>query len=97
MNRKGRLPKAAGEFFAVILIVPGPLTYGRYSTQKSNASVASDTELKTGLADMKCDDGAEARLSFNALSAFSGYGVGSTPKGPASFTFGLNPKKRLRI
>jgi hypothetical protein len=49
------------------------------------------TGLKTGLADMQCDDGAEAKLSFNALSAFSGYGFGSTPRGPASFTFGLKP------
>jgi hypothetical protein len=49
------------------------------------------TGLKTGVADMQCDDGAEARLSFNALSAFSGYGFGSTPRGPASFTFGLDP------
>ena len=32
------------------------------------------TGPKTGRADMRCDDGAEARLSFNALSAFSGYG-----------------------
>jgi hypothetical protein len=48
------------------------------------------TGLRTGLADMQCDDGAEATLSFNALSAFSGYGYGSTPRGPASFTFGLN-------
>jgi hypothetical protein len=49
------------------------------------------TGLKAGLADMKCDDGVEASLSFNALSVFSGYGAGSTPKGPASFTFGLDP------
>jgi hypothetical protein len=51
------------------------------------------TSLKTGLADMRCDDGAEAQLSFNALSAFSGYGYGSTPRGPASFTFGLSPEE----
>jgi hypothetical protein len=49
------------------------------------------TGSKTGLADMRCDDGVEARLSFNALSAFSGYGYGSTLSGPASFTFGLSP------
>jgi hypothetical protein len=49
------------------------------------------TGLKTGVADMQCNDGAEARLLFNALGVFSGYGAGSTPKGPASFTFGLNP------
>ena len=51
------------------------------------------TGLKTGLAEMRCDDGVEARLSFNALSAFSGYGHGSTLRGPASFTFGLTPEE----
>lgn len=51
------------------------------------------TAARAGLADMRCDDGAEAILSFNALSAFSGYGYGSTPVGPASFTFGLDPEK----
>jgi hypothetical protein len=51
------------------------------------------TGSKTGLADMRCDDGVEARLSFNALSAFSGYGSGSTLHGPASFTFGLSPEE----
>jgi hypothetical protein len=48
------------------------------------------TGAKTGVADMRSDDGAEATLSFNALNTFSGYGYGSTPVGPASFTFGLN-------
>ena len=42
---------------------------------------------------MRCDDGVEARLSFDALSAFSGYGYGSTLRGPASFTFGLGPEE----
>jgi hypothetical protein len=51
------------------------------------------TGLKTGLADMRCDDGVEARLSFNALSVLSGYGYGSTLRGPASFTFGLRPEE----
>ena len=51
------------------------------------------TGPKTGLADMRCDDGAQATLSFNALSIFSGYGYGNTPVGPASFTFGLDPEE----
>jgi len=50
------------------------------------------TEATTGVADMQCNDGATARLSFSALSSFSGYGSGSTPNGPASFTFGLRPE-----
>jgi hypothetical protein len=49
------------------------------------------TGSTTGLADMRCGDGSQASLSFNALSAFSGYGYGDTPRGPASFTFGLDP------
>ena len=50
------------------------------------------TDAKTGFADMQCNDGAAARLSFSALNSFSGYGSGSTPNGPASFTFGLRPQ-----
>jgi hypothetical protein len=50
------------------------------------------TDAKTGVADMRCNDGSAARLSFSALSTFSGYGSGSTPNGPASFTFGLRPE-----
>jgi hypothetical protein len=53
------------------------------------------TELNAGVADMRCDDGTAARLQFNGLSAFSGYGYGSTPKGPASFTFGLKPQEAM--
>jgi len=44
---------------------------------------------KTGDAKVRCNDGAEALLSFNALSSLSGYGYGKTTRGPASFTFGL--------
>ncbi len=54
------------------------------------------TGLKTGVADMKCDDGPEAKLLFNGLGVFSGYGAGSTPEGPASFTFGLDPKEAAK-
>ena len=50
------------------------------------------TDAKTGVADMHCNDGATARLSFSALSSFSGYGSGSTPNGPASFACGLRPQ-----
>jgi len=58
------------------------------------------TSPKTGVADMKCDDNAEASLLFNALGVFSGYRAGSTPEGPASFTFRLDPveaAKYLRL
>lgn len=50
----------------------------------------------TGLADMHCDDGAEAKLPFTTLSTFSGHGRGSTPAGPASFTFGLEPEEAAK-
>jgi len=49
------------------------------------------TASATGLADMRCGDGSRASLSFNSLGAFSGYGYGDTSRGPASFTFGLDP------
>ena len=51
------------------------------------------TGLRIGVADLRCDDGAEATLTFNALGLFSGYGVGNTRRGPASFTFGLSPEE----
>src|SRR5262245_37505512 len=51
------------------------------------------TGPKTGLADMRCDDGVQVILSFNVLSIFSGYGYGNTSVGPASFTFGLDPEE----
>jgi hypothetical protein len=50
------------------------------------------TDANAGIADMQCNDGSAARLSFRALSTFSGYGSGDTPSGPASFTFGLQPE-----
>lgn len=49
------------------------------------------TGSKTGTATLRCNDGAEAVLSFNALSTLSGYGYGRTSRGPASFTYGLTP------
>lgn len=51
------------------------------------------TGSKTGVARVQCNDGAEAELSFNSLSALSGYGYGKTSRGPASFTFGLNAEE----
>jgi hypothetical protein len=45
---------------------------------------------------MHCDDGAEAKLPFTTLSTFSGHGRGSTPAGPASFTFGLEPEEAAK-
>lgn len=51
------------------------------------------TGSKSGVANVRCNDGAEAALSFNGLSMLSGYGYGSTSRGPASFTFGLTPEQ----
>jgi heat shock protein HslJ len=58
------------------------------------------TGSKTGTATVKCNDGAEASLSFNALSMLSGYGYGNSTRGPASFTYGLTPEEaaeRLKL
>ncbi|MGZ5094957.1 MAG: hypothetical protein ACXWCY_31135 [Burkholderiales bacterium] len=49
------------------------------------------TGSKTGTGTMQCNDGNEARFSFNALSMLSGYGYGKTSRGALSFTFGLTP------
>jgi hypothetical protein len=51
------------------------------------------TGSKSGVAKVQCNDGAEAEMSFNALSALSGYGYGKTTRGPVSFTFGLTAEE----
>lgn len=53
----------------------------------------SYTGARTGAARLRCNDGSEALLSFNALTMLSGYGFGRTSRGPASFTFGLTPEQ----
>jgi hypothetical protein len=47
------------------------------------------TGSNSGIANLQCNDGAAAHISFNALSMLSGYGYGSTARGPVSFTYGL--------
>lgn len=47
------------------------------------------TGSSTGKGEMQCNDGSEARFSFNALSSLSGYGYGKSSRGALSFTFGL--------
>jgi hypothetical protein len=51
------------------------------------------TGAKTGVAKVRCNDGAVAELSFNGLTMLSGYGYGATSRGPVSFTFGLTPEQ----
>jgi hypothetical protein len=51
------------------------------------------TGAKTGIAKVRCNDGAEAALDFTGLSTLSGYGFGKSSRGPASFTFGLTPEQ----
>jgi hypothetical protein len=51
------------------------------------------TGAKTGIARVRCTDGAQASLDFTGLSALSGYGFGTSSRGPASFTFGLTPEQ----
>ena len=48
---------------------------------------------RTGHASVRCNDGAEAALSFNALGPLSGYGYGKSSRGPASFTYGLTAEE----
>ncbi len=51
------------------------------------------TGAKTGIATVQCNDGSKADLSFNSLTALSGYGYGVSTRGPASFTYGLTPEE----
>lgn len=53
-----------------------------------------------GSGKMRCNDGAEASFDFKALSMLSGYGIGTSSRGPFSFAYGLTPeeaKKYLTI
>lgn len=54
------------------------------------------TGANSGTAMLRCSDGSEGALSFNALDSLSGYGYGNTSRGPASFTFGLTPEQAAR-
>lgn len=49
--------------------------------------------ISSGAGTMQCNDGVTAKFSFNALSSLSGYGFGTSPRGPLSFTFGLTPEE----
>ena len=42
-----------------------------------------------------CNDGTEAKFQFQNLTALSGYGFGTTSRGPMSFTFGLTPDQSI--
>ena len=49
------------------------------------------TATQTGMVSLKCSQGTEAHLTFTATHETRGYGTGTTGKGPASFTFGMEP------
>ena len=54
------------------------------------------TGMRTGTATLRCSDGLVAEVNFNALSSLSGYGYGTTSRGPASFTYGLKASEALK-
>jgi hypothetical protein len=43
-----------------------------------------------GAGSLNCSDSSTATIKFQRLSIFSGYGTGSSGRGPMSFTYGLN-------
>ena len=51
------------------------------------------TAMHAGVAHLRCNDGADAEISFNSLTSLSGYGYGRTSRGPVSFTYGLTPEE----
>ena len=61
--------------------------------QKRCVGESRYTGSKTGIAHLRCNDGAEASASFNALGALSGYGFGRLGGKPVSFTYGLTPEE----
>jgi hypothetical protein len=54
------------------------------------------TGAKTGVAQVRCNDGNEAQLSFNSITALSGYGYGKSSRGPVSFTYGLTAEQSMK-
>lgn len=46
-----------------------------------------------GVGKVRCTDGAEAAFDFKALSVLSGHGIGTSARGPFSFTYGLTPEE----
>ena len=54
------------------------------------------TAEHAGTAQLQCNDGADAQISFNSLTALSGYGYGRTSRGPVSFTYGLTTEEAAK-
>jgi hypothetical protein len=50
---------------------------------------ARRTGLQGGQGSAECNDGTQVKFHFTALSNTSGYGIGSSSRGPVSFTYGL--------
>src|SRR4051812_29657666 len=76
-----------------------PLILDRKSTRLNSSHMSISYAVfclkkksKTGIARVQCNDGADAEMSFNALSMLSGYGYGRTSRGPVSFTYRLEPE-----
>jgi hypothetical protein len=49
------------------------------------------TATQTGVVNLRCSDGTEARLLFSTLSEVMGFGSGSSARGPVTLTFGMEP------
>lgn len=53
------------------------------------------TATTSGVATLKCSNGADVLMPFNAISETKGYGSGRTAQGLASFTFGMDPEDAI--
>lgn len=49
------------------------------------------TASRSGVANLKCTDGTDISMTFNAIGETRGFGNGKTSRGPASFAFGFAP------
>jgi hypothetical protein len=54
------------------------------------------TGSKVGSGHVTCNDGTASDFQFNALTTLSGYGMGITPRGPLTYTFGLTPEEATK-
>lgn len=51
------------------------------------------TGERSGSGTVTCNDGVVTQFQFTALSMMKGYGMGTSPRGPMSFTYGLSPEQ----
>jgi phospholipid transport system substrate-binding protein len=91
----------AGELFLgeAEATLGGPGTIRIQSRAKPDLTCDGEFSFSAELGDvgtMRCSDGATAKFQFKRLSLVRGHGIGSTSRGPMSFTYGLDATESVR-